>query len=429
MSSEQTASVLGALAVILALAHVLGEAFARMKQPRLLGEMLAGVLVGPFALGSLYPEASERILRGGATAGTSHEHALGFLYWLGLLLLMFISGTEARRLLAPENRRPTFWILAVGTPLPFLAAMALGSLLDTDVLAGPAGRGLPVLLILSIAVAVTSIPVISRIFHDLGILHTRFASLVIGAAMLQDIALWAVLAIATGLAAGGDSPAGHIAATLLFMAAGFALAPALLRRLHDCRFNLVKDSSPAGYAALILLAYGGIAAAAGVNLMFAAFLAGFGLVGGIGGSHREDFAAPIDALRKVAMGVFIPVYFALVGARLEFGAGFSWTILLAFLFGSSLLSFASTGIAARLAGFRSMEAANLAAAFNARGGPGIVLASVAYEGGLINGAFFTSLVVTAVLTSQLAGVWIGARLRRGEPLLEGDLPHGSRPAG
>src|SRR4029078_4826125 len=142
-------------------------------------------------------------------------------------------------------------------------------------------------------------------------LHTRFASLVLGAALLEDLALWGVLAIATAMGrAGADASslagvlAQNIGATVLYLAAGLSVAPALLRRLHDARWNVVHAASPTGDAALVLLLYAAVAAACGVNLVFAAFLAGFGLVGGISGSQRARFAAPLDAIGKVGTGVF-----------------------------------------------------------------------------------------------------------------------------
>src|SRR5207342_3571606 len=102
----------------------------------------------------------------------------GFLSWLGLLLLMFISGSEIRRPLAREQRRPTLWILGIGTAVPFVIAFAVGAGLQTDELRGPNGGKFAFLVVLATAAAVTSIPVISRIFHDLKIMHTRFASLI-----------------------------------------------------------------------------------------------------------------------------------------------------------------------------------------------------------------------------------------------------------
>ncbi len=427
MTTAQMAPVIVSLAVIVAAAHLLGHVLDSLRQPRLIGEILAGVVLGPYVLGQAAPAASAALLGTESGGGAPTRLILMFTYHLGLLLLMFISGSEARRVLGSENRRATAWIIGVGTTLPFGAALAVGSLLPLDSLAGPSGGPAPVLLVLAIAVAVMSIPVISRIFADLGILHTRFASLVLGVALLEDILLWAVLAFAAALAASGtvgrdvaQSVTSHVGVTLAYTIVGLAMAPALLRRLHGRRWNVIERTSPVGYAVLVLLAYGAVAAALEVNLVFAAFLAGFGLVGGVAGTERRHFAEPLDAIQKVARAVFIPVYFAMVGSQLQLGRGFDLGLLLAFLVGSSVLRLGSVALAARLAGFRGLEIVNLALACNARGGPGIVLATVAFESGIINGAFFTALVLTAVLTSQLAGTWLAFVLRRGWPLLGGD---------
>lgn len=424
MTSHQIAEVVVALTVVLAVAHALGYVFARLRQPKLVGEIMAGVLVGPWVLGRISPDASRYLL--GESADSPTALGLGVVYWLGLLLLMFVSGSEVRRVFAAENRKPTAWILGVGTPLPFFLALGLGHVVSFDGLAGPKGAGEPIRLVVAIAVAVTSIPVISRIFQDLKILHTRFASLILGAALLEDIALWAVFAVASAIATQSGAGAGFLGkaqesgATIGFLLVGLFLAPRLLKALDGSRWNVVRAQSPTGYAALVLLGYASVAALTDVNMVFAAFLAGFGLVGGLSGSQREKYADSLEAIGKVASGCFVPVYFALVGSKLNFGAGFSPALTAAFLAASSLLCLLSVGLAAKLAGFRGLEIVNLAVASNARGGPGIVLASVAYEAQIIGGAFFTALVLTAVLTSQFAGWWLGTVLRRGWTLLRED---------
>jgi Kef-type K+ transport system membrane component KefB len=124
-----------------------------------------------------------------------------------------------------------------------------------------------------------------------------------------------------------------------------------------------------------------------------------------------------ESIEQFATSTFIPIYFTLVGYRLVFGQEFSLAMLLYFLIGSSLLSLISVGFAAKLAGFRGLDIVNIAITTNARGGPGIVLASVAYDAGIINAAFYTTLVVAAVLTSQAAGVWLRLVLSWGWPLL------------
>jgi len=115
--------------------------------------------------------------------------------------------------------------------------------------------------------------------------------------------------------------------------------------------------------------------------------------------------------------VFIPVYFAIVGYKLSLGRGFSLTMLVEFALISSVIAMVSFAVAARFAGFHGLDLVNLIITKNARGGPGIVLASVAYDAGLINAQFYTTLVLTAVLTSQAAGAWLRFILGRGWPLL------------
>ncbi|NLX97037.1 MAG: cation:proton antiporter [Rhodopirellula sp.] len=426
MSSDDVGTILLTLSVLLASTHFIGYVFLRLRQPRLVGEILAGILLGPFVLGRLAPSISAHLF-GTSTEVNTISVVTGFLYWFGLLLLMFISGSQVRRVLAQENRRATAWMLGVGTPLPFLLVLGLGmfSLLPVESLVGSAGHRTSALLILSIAVAVTSIPVISRIFYDLKILHTRFASLILGAALLQDILLWGVLAIATAIAATATLAqqqavsmiSGHVGATLAYVAVALFVTPHLLKKLNGSRWNVFRKASPLGYVILVLFLYTVVAALLEVNLVFAAFLAGFGVVGGVGGTERERFSKVFESIEQFASSTFIPIYFTLVGYRLVFGTEFSLSMVLVFLIGSSLLSVLSVGLAAKLAGFRKLDIVNIAITHNARGGPGIVLASVAYDAGIINAAFYTSLVLTAVLTSQAAGVWLRFVLSRGLPLL------------
>jgi Kef-type K+ transport system membrane component KefB len=270
------------------------------------------------------------------------------------------------------------------------------------------------LLVVGIAVAVTSIPVISRIFHDLKILHTRFARLVLGVAVVEDIALWAVLAVALAIAKSGSVPqreiVQHVAATLTYLIAGLTLAPRLLRRIGHARWNVLAAASPIGYLSVVLFFYVALAAALNVSTIFAAFLAGFAVAESNGGEALES-------LQKVSFGLFIPIYFAIVGFRLDLGHTFSLTIITTFMLAACALKLISVVFGARAAGFRGLDAINLAIATNARGGPGIVLASVAFDAGIINAMFYTTLVLMAVLTSQVAGAWLELVLRRGWPLL------------
>jgi Kef-type K+ transport system membrane component KefB len=279
-------------------------------------------------------------------------------------------------------------------------------------------------LVMSIAVAVTSIPVISRIFLDLKVLHTRFARLVLGVAVLEDIALWAVLAVATALAGSARLPQKqitlHIGLTLAYFALALTLAPRAIKLISKSRFNLLAANNPVSFTLLIALFYVAAAAMIGVNLVFAAFLAGFAV-------SRKRLGEALETISRFSFALFIPVYFALVGYSLVFGRSLSLRMLLGFLGGACVLKLFSVALGAKLARFRGLDVVNLAVAANARGGPGIVLASVAYEAGIISSAFYTTLVLVAILTSQAAGAWLEFVLRRGWPLLSSsEVPSAAR---
>ncbi len=122
----------------------------------------------------------------------------------------------------------------------------------------------------------------------------------------------------------------------------------------------------------------------------------------------------------MSFAFFIPAYFAIVGLKLDLVRGLSLGMTAAFIIGSCVVKILSVSLAGRFAGFRGLDLLNLAITTNARGGPGIVLASVAFDAGIISPEFYTTLVLAAVLTSQVAGAWLDYVLRRGWPLLVPD---------
>lgn len=423
MSAAEFGQFVLTIAALLVAVHGLGYLAEKLKQPRIVGEILAGILLGPFVLKLLAPTAFGKLFAFSPSANT----ILGFLYQLGLILLMFCSGAETRRLLAKENRLKTTLLITVSDVSSFVLVLALGFMgfISLDRITGVLGSRTAALLVLAIATSVTSIPVISRIFWDLGIMRTRFVSLLLGYAVLEDIALWVVLAFATALAKStsfgaqhlGNTVASHLLSTLIYMIAAMALMPRVLKGISHSRWNVLNQASPVGYVIFVLMAYCAIAQVFAVNIQFAALLAGFGIVGGIRGTEREHFASQLDSIAKVSFGFFVPIYFGIVGYKLVFGREFSMSVLLIFFFASSAIAIFSAALAARLGGFRGLDVFNIAITTNARGGPGIVLASVAYDAGIINAAFYTALVITAVVTSQVCGAWLRYVLSKGMPLL------------
>jgi Kef-type K+ transport system membrane component KefB len=411
VSNSDLTSILFLLLLLVGLAHLFGYLFVKLRQPKVVGEILAGIVLGPALIG--------RLSFASGLMDTLHrqEGILNFIYWLGLLLLMFLSGAETRHLFSREERREVAWLAIVGTGIPFVLALLLGPWLIRPVLAGPNGNRISLIIIVAIGVAVTSVPVVSKIFADLKILHTRFARLVLGVAVLEDIGLWLALALATAMAGKAvlnpRQMSYHLIATIGFFGLGLTIVPRIVKRINKSRFNVFAKNSPVAYAIAILLAYCAVAGALDVSVVFAAFLAGFAVVH----KKRKLFEEALGAIGKVSFAFFIPVYFALVGLKLDLVHGFSLRMMAAFLIGSCIIKVLSVSLAARFAGFRGLDLINLALTTNARGGPGIVLASVAFDAGIISPEFYITLVLAAVITSQMAGAWLEYVLNRGWVLL------------
>lgn len=411
MSNSDLTSILFLLLLLVAVAQLLGYLFVKLRQPKVVGEILAGVVLGPALIG--------RFSAGTWIVGAARQQGniLNFVYWLGLLLLMFLSGAETQQLFTREERSEVGWLTIVGTGIPFVVGLIFGPRLIGPALAGPNGNRISLIIILAVGVAVTSVPVVSKIFADLKILHTRFARLVLGVAVLEDIVLWLALAVATALAGktvlNPRQMSYHLIATFAYFAIGLTIAPWAVKRINKSRFNVLAKHSPVAYALSVLLGYCVVAGALNVSLVFAAFLAGFAVV------HRKRklFAEALDAIGKVSFAFFIPVYFAIVGLKLDLIHGWSLWMVATFVLGSCLLKVISVSLAGRFAGFRGLDLINLAITTNARGGPGIVLASVAFDAGIISPKFYTTLVVAAILTSQVAGAWLDHVLSKGWPLL------------
>ena len=412
MSNAQLTAVIFVLLLLVGLAQLLGYFFMKLRQPKVVGEILAGVILGPALLGRL-PFIAHIM-----STARHNTHILSFVYWLGLLLLMFVSGAEMQQLFGRGERRTVSWLVIVGTGTPFLLGLIFGPHLIRPSLAGPHGNRVSLIIILAVGVAVTSVPVVSKIFADLKILETRFARLILGVAVLEDIVLWLALAIATAIAAKTTLNAWqmswHLFLTVAYFVLGLTLVPRVIKRINKARWNALAQHSPTGYAIAILLAYCAVAGAIDVNLVFAAFLAGFALVH----KKRRIFADSLEAISKVSFAFFIPVYFAIVGLKLDLIRGVSLPMIVIFIVGTCAIKVLSVSLAGRFAGFRGLDLINLGITTNARGGPGIVLASVAFDAGIISSKFYTTLVVAAVLTSQLAGAWLDYVLRKGWPLLK-----------
>ena len=421
MNDFELRQFLFAVVVLLGAGHFGGYVFQRLGLPRVIGEIAGGLVVGKSVLGVLFPRFFTWLFEGFA----GMPALLAAFYWIGLILLMFTSGFSIEKKIEPPDRRLILTLIVGTTILPFLAGWGLTASFDLSRYAGAAANPVALSLVVGIAVAVTSIPVISRIFIDLGIAGGRFAKIVLSAAVGHDIILWAALAVATGLVGFGQLDIGAIAAivlkTVLFFGVAILIGPWFLYRLTRTRYNVMRKASPIGWVLIICFLLAALAGLLEVNVMFGALLAGivFGLTGD---PEVEEVKVRIS---EFSSAFFIPFYFAMVGFKIDLIDGFDPLFTLGFILFSTACQMAATVASARFAGCDGPTALNLGVAMNARGGPGIVLATVALEYGIVNNVFYAALVALAIVTSLIAGIWLRYQLARGRPLYADRRPNGN----
>lgn len=408
-SDFELATIFTAVVCLVAAAHALGLVFQRCDMPRVIGEIAGGLLLGPSVMGHLAPDLYRSLFAALPTEGK----LIWLLYWIGLVLLMFVSGFEVQRSVDRADWRIITAILIGATVLSFAAGVAAPAFYDFSPFAGPKANALSLTLIIAIAIAVTSIPVISRIFLDLGMMRTRFAKIVLFVATVEDLLLWMALSVALG-AAGASRVSGqamgvHAGITIVFFAVALLVLPRLVRWLNRSR----DGSSAVPLALMLCFALAGVASLLGLNVVFGALLAGI-ILGTVSG---ERIAKAKEHIAAIGMGFFIPLYFAIVGWKIDLVHHFDLSFFCGFLAVAIVCKAGGTLLAARAAGQDWRSSANLAVAMNARGGPGIVVATVAFEAQIINETFFGILVATALITSLMAGWWLRWVQKRGWPLL------------
>lgn len=402
-----------AIVLLLVSALWFGYIFKKFKLPKVIGEIVGGLVLGPTFLGYLAPGAYNWIF----VAFNEEGKLISIIYWIGLILLMFVSGFEIERSFSKADKNTIIALLLGSTIIPFAAGWLAPEFFDFTPLLGVKGNPLALKIIIAIAVAVTSIPVISKIFIDLNIMNTRFAKIVLATATIHDIILWVALAIATGLVSAAALSASSITTTVLVTLAFFGIAlfvmPKLISYSSGLRYNLLIKSSVAGYALFICFLFAALASILDVNIVFGAFLAGVI----VGMMPSEKFANVKENIKEFSLSFFIPIYFAVVGLKLDLIHYFDVLFFLGFLLFTTFFETLGTLLAAKIIKKDWLSSFNLAVAMNTRGGPGIILATVAFDMGIINETFFVTLVMIAILTSLLAGYWFKFLLTKNRPLL------------
>lgn len=419
LNNLELSRIFFAIVLLLSSGHFFGYLFYRFALPRVIGEIFGGMLLGPTVLGYFLPQAHNWIFN----AFEAEGKLLSIIYWFGLVLLMFISGFELQKSFGKEDRKLIGVTLLGATVIPFLAGWLAPSFYDFSPFLGSKSNMPALTLIIAVAVAVTSIPVISKIFLDLGIINTRFAKIILATATIQDVILWVAVAIATGLVSVSSLSLSKIMTTVLITIGFFGLAlfvmPKLLSFSNGLRYNLLIKSSASGYILLICFLFSAVANVLEVNIVFGAFLAGIV----ISALPHDRFRKAKEHIKDISLAFFVPIYFAIVGLRIDLIYQFDLSFFLRFLLFTTTFASVGTLIALKLAKEDWLSSFNISVAMNTRGGPGIVLATVAFDLGIINQTFFVTLVLIAIVTSLLAGSWFKYVISKGWPLLS---PHRHR---
>jgi Kef-type K+ transport system membrane component KefB len=401
---DALAPVLGALIVVVAAARLLGVAFRRIGQPPVIGEVLAGILLGPSFLGWLWPAGAAALVPPGAAP------SLHVLAEIGVVLFMFLVGLELDLGLLVRRTQATVAVSHASIVVPFLLGATLA--LWFYPLVGTADVPFVVFaLFLGVAMSVTAFPVLARILRDLDLQRTELGAVALGCAAVDDVTAWMLLALVVGVA---QASLGDAARTLVLTASYVLLLATLVRpfvarvvRRLDPR-GTVPESMVAG-ACVALLASAFVTEWIGIHAVFGAFALG-ALV-----PHDARLAADLERrLGDPVRILLLPAYFAYTGLRTEIGllAGpTEWILALAIVAAASVGKFGGSYVAARLTGLGARAAASLGVLLNTRGLMELVVLNIGLDLGVISPTLFAIMVVMA-LTTTLATTPLVRRLAR-----------------
>jgi len=393
-----------ALSLLLISAYACGTLFEKLKAPRVVGEILGGMIWGGSCLYIFFPKAVDSIF----AAYPEEGKVLNIFYQLGLIFLMFLSGYNTNIEVDRKNGRIITCVLIGATVLPMLGAIPFISMFK-DAYIGVLGNEVAFGIVFTIGVAITSIPVISKIFFDMGIMNTTFSNTVLTVATLQDLCLWILLNAATRIATTGEVKVLDMLVVVIVTLGLFII----VKVVSDHTKEWKRQMKPIHFYSIsftILLLVCGVLSMFGINIMYSAFLVGYVLKAVVG--YNDESKAKMDALGNFAFSFFIPIYFALVGIQLNVINGFSFPRFAIFFVIAFGLEAVGTLIMLIFTNLTTASKINFAVTMNARGGPGIVLATVAYANGIISLEFFTVLILTTMLSSLIAGYWLRSQQKK-----------------
>jgi Kef-type K+ transport system membrane component KefB len=414
-ASEALLHVLLALAVVLVVARLLGGVFKRLHQPPVIGEVIAGIMLGPSLLGRVAPEASQFLLP------PNIAPFLGVIAQIGVILYMFIVGLELNTLLLHKRTHASVAVSHASIVLPFTLGSSLALWLYPRYSSSNVSFTV-FALFMGVAMSVTAFPVLARILTDQRMHQTRMGTIALACAAVDDATAWCLLAFVVSVVQAEPGrilitvslTGGYIAAML------FLVRPLVLRfvRWHETSRNLTQNAFAGVCVALLLSSLA--TELIGIHALFGAFLLG-AIV-----PHDSALAREVmGKLEDLVIVLFLPAFFAFTGLRTQIGLVNTveqWLTCLAIILVASIGKFGGSALAARITGMPWRESAALGVLMNTRGLMELIVLNVGLDLGVLSPVLFAMLVVMALVTT-FATTPILNRVYRPEPprLPDGEL--------
>ena len=386
--------VLVALVAILLLGRWLGKLFVHFGQPRVIGEMVAGIMLGPSLLGRIWPDAMNFILP--QSGPNDIRGALFIISQIGVILYMFLVGLELNAGLLKSRAHATIAISHTSILAPFL----LGAILALWLYPRFATSDVPFTsfaLFMGVAMSITAFPVLARILTDRRMENTELGVLALSCAAIDDVTAWCLLAFVVGVA---NAEVGGAVQTAM-LAVGYIAIMLLVVRPLAVRFLGHDSDHPQRRMAvwvLVGLLFSALTAEwIGIHAIFGAFLLGAII------PHDSDVARDFsNKLEDIVKILLLPAFFAYTGMRTEIGlvSGWqAWAWCGAIILVATLGKFGGTFVAARCTGLNSRLSAALGILMNTRGLMELVVLNIGLELGVISPQLFAMMVIMALVTT------------------------------
>ena len=413
LKPDDVTALLLALAVLLGTAKVLGEIASRYKQPSVLGEILAGVILGPTLLGGMFPDWYNWLF---PETGVVTVAIDAFTIFAALLLLL-VAGLEVDLSSVTRQGKATALVSATGMFFPFVIGFGAAYLLPKAMgFEGERGELLPFALFVGIALAITALPVIAKVLMDLNMGKSDMGVLIVSSAMVNDLIGWIGFAMVLAMIDTGGDKAGpsNPMMTMLLMF-GFLAVMLTIGRFAANRslpWIQARWSWPGAvlvFVIVVSLLAGAFTEHIGVHAILGAFIAGVVI-----GDSRHLREATRGTIHQFVMNIFAPLFFATIGLRINFIDGFNPMLVLVVLVVACIGKIGGCYLGAKWAGMSKRESWAVGFGMVARGAMEIILGQLAYDAGLIGEELFVAIVVMALVTSLIAGPAMQKILRRRE---------------